>query len=195
MRGAWGQGRRWESVYSLMKIQNDGWSWRRVPRRCIISTSPELARIASRRRGLIIHAVMIAKRRSVAKQRSHLPRSRRVATLMRKGCAARAREAGTKVVPSECSGWNSGTVRRAGGRAGRRHPAATRAAWGEGRGAGIPLPPRRRHVKNLRVHLQPAWHFAALLQQTTLAPEWSVTHRPPGRAPSVRWVCILRWCV
>ena len=34
--------------------------------------------------------------------------------------------------------------------AGRRHPAATRAAWGEGRGGGIPLPLRRRHVKNQR---------------------------------------------
>ena len=46
------------TAFTLMKIQNDGWSWRRVPRRCIISASPELARIASRRRGLIIHAVM-----------------------------------------------------------------------------------------------------------------------------------------
>ena len=32
-----------------------------MPRRCIISASPELARIAPRRRGLIIHVDMVAK--------------------------------------------------------------------------------------------------------------------------------------
>ena len=40
-----------------MKFQNDGWSWRRAPRRCNTSASPELARIASRRRGLATHVV------------------------------------------------------------------------------------------------------------------------------------------
>jgi len=51
-----GEGRRWESMYSVMKFQNDGWSWRRVPRRCNISAPPELARIVSRWRGLATHA-------------------------------------------------------------------------------------------------------------------------------------------
>ena len=40
--------RAWIARRSVMKFQNDGWSWRRVPRRCHTSAPPELARIASR---------------------------------------------------------------------------------------------------------------------------------------------------
>ena len=82
---------------------------------------------------------------------------------MRKGFAARTRAAGTKLVLSESS--YTGRMRRRSGARGKgraehpaptrwegraEHPAASRAAWGEGRGAGIPLPPRRRHVTNQR---------------------------------------------
>lgn len=191
-----------------MKIQNDGWSWRRVPRRCIRSASPELARTASRRRGLIIHAVMDSE--AEIRGQTTLPPATVAAGRHPDAQGVRGTYArgGDEIGPvgkqlywtyaAKSGAQGEGRAEhpaptRWEGRA--EHPAASRAAWGEGRGAGIPLPPRRRHVKNLRVHLQPAWHFAALLQQTTLAPEWSVTHRPPGRAPSVRWVCILRWCV
>ena len=82
---------------------------------------------------------------------------------MRKGFAARTRAAGTRLVLSESS-YTGRMRRRSGARGGGRaehpaptrwegraeHPAASRAAWGEGRGAGIPLPPRRRHVTNQR---------------------------------------------
>ena len=122
-----------------------------MPRRCIISASPELARIASRRRGLIIHADMDSEaeiRGQTTLPPATVAAGRHPDAQGVRGSCARGGDEGCPV--GNAVGWNSGTVRRASGRAGRRHPAATRAAWGEGRGGGIPLPLRRRHVTNQR---------------------------------------------